>query len=504
MTLDDNAESVAVVIGNRDYRRTVPVDYAHNDADAMRDFLVRTLGFREQNVVVLKDATYTELADAFGTDSAPQSGLLWRRAREGRSHVFVYYSGHGVPDLQTRQAFLLPSDGFPDRSQTGYPLEALYRNLEVVKRKVGPARQVVVMIDACFTGETRRKNESLLAVSAPGFAPARPRASAGIVKLVASSGTTPANWDERAKLGLFTSRFLLGATGLALDQPPPDPAGAGVPWSRLRAYVAREVEEAARGDSGREQVPEIDEAPLVLPLRPPVPAIRPLVEAARDDEAWRKAERQDDRAAYEDYIAGCAETCRHKPRALELLVSARTGEQRETQRAPDREAWLRLSRAGRYRDYLDTCVAGSPCAYRAVAEAYLGPGPAAPRQAPTAPLPPPEDPGAPGRERLSSLRPSQPVEPPGEAGPRRGPDAARPRSTTWRVSANVSDGVQHVRAGPGTKHPLLFSIPAGSGGIELEQCRRPDPGGGQADWCLATWRGRRGWLSVNGLIEERG
>jgi hypothetical protein len=28
----DNGDSVAVVIGNRSYKQTVPVDYAHNDA----------------------------------------------------------------------------------------------------------------------------------------------------------------------------------------------------------------------------------------------------------------------------------------------------------------------------------------------------------------------------------------------------------------------------------------------------------------------------------------
>lgn len=37
-----------------------------------------------------------------------------------------------------------------------------------VKQKVGGERQVIVMLDACFTGETGRKGEALLAVSAPG------------------------------------------------------------------------------------------------------------------------------------------------------------------------------------------------------------------------------------------------------------------------------------------------------------------------------------------------
>ena len=68
--LDDNAESVAVVIGNKDYRRTVPVDFAHHDAEAMRDFLVRSLGFREGNVVLLKDASLSDFLQVFGTETS--------------------------------------------------------------------------------------------------------------------------------------------------------------------------------------------------------------------------------------------------------------------------------------------------------------------------------------------------------------------------------------------------------------------------------------------------
>jgi hypothetical protein len=54
---EDNSDSIGIVIGNMNYRQTAPVDFAHNDADAMRDFLSRSLGFRDSNIFVLKDAT---------------------------------------------------------------------------------------------------------------------------------------------------------------------------------------------------------------------------------------------------------------------------------------------------------------------------------------------------------------------------------------------------------------------------------------------------------------
>ena len=362
----DNADSVAVVIGNRTYKQTVPVDYAHNDAGAMRDYLVQRLGYRESNVLVLKDATLNEFNQVFGTERNPQSGRLWRSVREGRSNVFVYYSGHGVPDLATRQPFLLPEDGNPNQGESGYALETLYRNLDLVKRKIGPERQLVVMIDACFTGETGRKGESLLAVSAPGFAPARPKSEGGVVRLVATSGATPANWDEPNRLGLLTSRFLMGVSGLADSK---DMAGDGdglVQWPELKRYLRKEVEESARRTSGREQIPEIDDAPIVVKAALPVEAVAKGVAAIRDEAAWRRAEALGTREGFEAYVGTCGEVCAYRDTAMERLFAGR----KRDAAAIDQENWAKFGAQRQYQAYLDSCR--EVCAYRSLAEGYLG------------------------------------------------------------------------------------------------------------------------------------
>ncbi|RVU14032.1 caspase family protein [Methylobacterium oryzihabitans] len=362
----DNAESVAVVIGNRSYKQTVPVDFAHNDAEAIRSYLVQRLGYRESNVFVLRDATLNEFNQVFGTERNPQSGRLWRSVREGRSNVFVYYSGHGVPDLATRQPFLLPEDGNPNQGESGYALETLYRNLDLVKRKIGPGRQLVVMVDACFTGETGRKGESLLAVSAPGFAPARPKTEAGIVRLVATSGATPANWDEANRLGLLTSRFLMGVSGQADAAEQQGDGDGQVQWPELKRYLRREVEEAARRASGREQVPEIDDAPIVLQASLPVEAVAKGVAAIRDEAAWRRAEALGTREGFEAYVGGCGEVCAYRPQAMDRLLAGR----RRDAAAVDGENWARFGARRQYQAYLDSC--GEVCAYRGLAEGYLG------------------------------------------------------------------------------------------------------------------------------------
>ncbi|MEM0898474.1 MAG: hypothetical protein AAGI92_00805 [Pseudomonadota bacterium] len=81
---------------------------------------------------------------------------------------------------------------------------------------------------------------------------------------------------------------------------------------------------------------------------------------------------------------------------------------------------------------------------------------------------------------------------------------ASPRAPqTWRVRAAVSQGYQNVRSGPGTNYPIVFRIPAQVGGITMRRCQRPDPGGGRYDWCEIGFQGQIGWLSSNGIEQER-
>ncbi len=54
----ENRDGVAVIIGNKTYKnRDVPtVSFAHNDAEAMKRYVVDVLGYREGNVIDLRDA----------------------------------------------------------------------------------------------------------------------------------------------------------------------------------------------------------------------------------------------------------------------------------------------------------------------------------------------------------------------------------------------------------------------------------------------------------------
>ena len=77
----------------------------------------------------------------------------------------------------------------------------------------------------------------------------------------------------------------------------------------------------------------------------------------------------------------------------------------------------------------------------------------------------------------------------------------RPNDEFWRVRLNVSQGIQNVRSGPGTSNDILFTIPAGFGGITVRGCKEAAKGS-SSSWCLVKWQDKLGWLSMNGIEKD--
>src|SRR5436190_8637179 len=77
--LDDNTDSIAVVIGNKLYKNgVVAVEYAHNDAEGMKSWLINAMGFKEPNIIFAKDATLADFFQIFGVPGSSGGDLLNR------------------------------------------------------------------------------------------------------------------------------------------------------------------------------------------------------------------------------------------------------------------------------------------------------------------------------------------------------------------------------------------------------------------------------------------
>ena len=237
-----NEFGVAVIIGNKAYEGGVPdVDYAHNDADAFRKFVVDSLGFSTENVVDLRDATKAQMETAFGS-KGNHKGRLWRFAEEdGSSDLVVFYSGHGVPGVSDGRGYLLPVNAHPDTAEiNGYPIDVLYENLDKV-----PSKSVTVFLDACFSGSS---DGGALVVGSPVSVEADVSNVSGLTVLTAAGSKQVAHWDREARHGMFTEHLLdaLYGAGDADDD-------GRVSAAEAKRYLDRHMRRAVRRTYGREQ-----------------------------------------------------------------------------------------------------------------------------------------------------------------------------------------------------------------------------------------------------------
>lgn len=244
-----NPDGVAVIIGNRDYNDPgiYPVEFAKADAGAMKKYVLQALGYKEDNVIYLQNASYSDLRSIFGTESDPQ-GRLHNLIFPDRSDVFVYYSGHGVPGLEDRRGYLLPANvKAEDAQKNGYSLDLLGRNLAQL-----PAKSVTLVVDACFSGQSE---EGLLIQDA---SPVYIEVTDPFVRIsngssfFASMGKEIASWFPEQKHGLFTYYFLKGLRGEADAN-----KDKRVTVAEIEQYLSETVPYKVRRLTGRSQHPVI-------------------------------------------------------------------------------------------------------------------------------------------------------------------------------------------------------------------------------------------------------
>ena len=230
-----NENTFAVIFANENYQEEVKVEYALNDGEMFSQYCHKVLGLPEDNIHLRKDATLNNM----------HKEIEWitkvAQAYDGNARVIVYYAGHGIPDEKSGTSYLLPVDGSGSSLSTGYSLASLYKTLGEL-----PVQDVMVFMDACFSGAKR--GEGMLA-SARGVAiKAKPEAPKGkmIVFSAAQGDETAYPLTEKGH-GLFTY-FLLKK----LQETKGD-----VSLQELGNYVTEQVKRKSIVSNGKSQTPTI-------------------------------------------------------------------------------------------------------------------------------------------------------------------------------------------------------------------------------------------------------
>ncbi|MCB7129865.1 MAG: caspase family protein [Candidatus Brocadiales bacterium] len=240
---NQNPDALAVVLGIEKYRNIPDVSYARRDAATFREYAARVLGIKDDiyhlYYRVDEEATKAEFEKLFAAD-----GWIARRARP-TTDVYIYYAGHGAPEVRERSAYLIPYDGdinYP--IQTGFSLNRLYEELGKLE-----ISSVTVFLDACFSGVSR-DDEVLLADARPVYIELEgPTAQGDITVFSAATGSQVSSaWPEQGH-GLFTYYLLKGLKGEA-DQNWDEQITLG----ELSNYLTENVSRRA-GLLDREQTP---------------------------------------------------------------------------------------------------------------------------------------------------------------------------------------------------------------------------------------------------------
>jgi cytochrome c-type biogenesis protein CcmH/NrfG len=241
-TKTKNPDGIAIVIGVESYQYVSDATYAYNDAEVFREYLADTMGFSKAKVKIITNRQ-ASLAE-FNKLLSP-NGWLARNVNPGKSEIVIYFSGHGIPDLKTKQTGLLPFDVDPNYS-IGFRLSELYASLGNLN-----AKSVSVFLDACFTGENRERRMLLADARGIVVVPSEKSLPNNLTVLSAASGGQFSGALKEKEHGLFTYYVLKGLGGDADDN-----QDKKLTIGELGEYVQVKVKEQAAIE-GREQIPEL-------------------------------------------------------------------------------------------------------------------------------------------------------------------------------------------------------------------------------------------------------
>ena len=189
-------KTFAVIIANESYENEKKVDYAGNDGLMFREYCQKVMGIPAENIHFRSNATKNNIL--FEVDWIEKAA----KAYNGDAKFIFYYAGHGMPDDASKEAYILPVDGFSSKLESGYKLSDLYETLSQI-----PSQSVMMFLDACFSGSAR-DGQTLASARGVAIRPNISTPKGNLVVFSAVSNNETAYPYKEKHHGLFTY-FLL-------------------------------------------------------------------------------------------------------------------------------------------------------------------------------------------------------------------------------------------------------------------------------------------------------
>lgn len=235
-----NSHRYAIIIGNQDYhtyqfglKAEQDVPFATDDANVFKQYCQKTLGIAENNISLLNDATAAQM-------NREIEYITRLAARDAQAEIVFYFSGHGFPDENTKEPYLIPVDVNASILGSAIPLYGLYSKLSSTG-----AKRVTVFLDACFSGGGR--NAGLVASRGIRVTPKKDVLMGNIVVFSATSADQTALPYSQKHHGMFTYYLLK-----KLQESHGDCS-----YAELYEYLNAKVGESSLRVNRKDQTPEV-------------------------------------------------------------------------------------------------------------------------------------------------------------------------------------------------------------------------------------------------------
>lgn len=230
----------AIIIGNEDYHSyqkglsdEADVPFAANDAAVFARYCESVMGVPKDNIVLLTNARWSDM----NREINRITGIV--SLRGGDAELILYYAGHGFPDADSKEAYLIPVDISGTDYESGFRLSDLYARLSATG-----AGRITVFMDACFSGGGRRAG--LLAARGVRVVPKETPLKGNLVVFSATTDDQVALPYTEKQHGMFTYFLLKKLQETSGD----------CTYSELSDYLLSEVSEYSLRINYKQQNPE--------------------------------------------------------------------------------------------------------------------------------------------------------------------------------------------------------------------------------------------------------
>ena len=228
-------KTFVVIISNENYKHEENVPFAKNDGEVFNIYCQKTLGIPKSNIRFVADATLNEM----NYEIDWLTDVLNAYDREARA--IIYYTGHGMPDENSKEAYLLPVDGYSESPASALSTKALYDKLRKME-----SNRIMVFLDACFSG-AKRDGKMLSSSRGVKIKAQVDPVGDNTVVFSAAQGDETAYPYKSKNHGMFTYYILE-----KLQQ-----SGGCTTLGELSAYVTKEVKRKSIVENGKSQTPSV-------------------------------------------------------------------------------------------------------------------------------------------------------------------------------------------------------------------------------------------------------